>query len=101
TFGERFRVTAANDTGRSGRFRMFQVNISGQDATLPGLLVPPSARGTLEGRALEEVLFLRDESANMAWALEKVVQGASGDPRSRGDEPRTDLAPTGPTPPAE
>jgi len=101
TFGERFRVNPASDAGRSGRFRMFQVSIAGQDATLPGLLVPPSARGTLEGRSLEEVLFLRDESANMAWALEKVVQGASGDPRNRGDEPRTDLAPAGPTPPAE
>lgn len=101
TFGERFHVNPANDQQRSGRFRMFQVSVSGQDTTLPGLLVPPSARGTLEGRALEEVLFLRDESANMAWALEKTVQAASGDPRSRGDEPRTDLAPAGPTPPAE
>jgi hypothetical protein len=37
----------------------------------------------------------------MAWALEKIVQDASGDPRSRGDEARTDLVSTGPIPPAE
>ena len=48
----------------------------------------PTALGTLEGRALEEVLLLRDEMANMAWAVERVVQGRSGDPRSRGDEKR-------------
>ena len=48
----------------------------------------PTALGTLEGRALEEVLFLRDEMANMAWAVERVVQSRSGDPRSRGDEER-------------
>ncbi|MES2524520.1 MAG: hypothetical protein V4617_17610, partial [Gemmatimonadota bacterium] len=35
-----------------------------------------------------DVLFLRDEMANMCWAIEKTVPTVSGDPRSRDDEPR-------------
>lgn len=65
-------VKAADDNLRRGRFRMFQVSITDQDATL------------------------RDESANVAWALERTVQTSSDDPRSRSDEPRA-----GPWPPAD
>lgn len=35
----------------------------------------PSLVRTLDSRPLEEVLFLRDEMANMAWAVERVVAG--------------------------
>jgi hypothetical protein len=91
TFGETIRVAPPDDRNRVGRFSMFNVSVSGQDgATIPGMLVPPSARATIEGKALEEVLFLRDEMANMAWAVERSVQARSGDPRSRGDELRPD-----------
>ena len=48
--------------------------------------MPPSVTGVLDGPALEEVLYLRDETANMAWAVERTVQGPSGDPRNRRDE---------------
>ena len=68
---------------------MFEMSVRGvSGTTVPGLLVAPTALGSLEGRALEEVLFLRDEMANMAWAVERVVQSRNGDPRSRGDEER-------------
>jgi hypothetical protein len=40
---------------------------------------------------------MRDENANMAWAVESTVQAPSGDPRSRRDEPRAPL-PAGPAP---
>jgi hypothetical protein len=89
TFGERIQVPAADDRARSGRFRLFELSVEASDIdTLRGLLLPPTARGTLQGRALEEVLFLRDESANLCWALERAVQPASGDPRNRTDEER-------------
>ena len=91
TFGDRFVVPPADDRGRTGRFRLFETSIGGSDATLRGLLIPPSTRSTIEGRPLEEVLFLRDESANMAWALEITVQGASGEPRSRRDEAQPEI----------
>jgi hypothetical protein len=89
TFGERFVVREADDRRRSGRFRMFTISHQGTpDRTFPGLLVPPTALGVLEGRPLEDVAFLRDEMANMAWAVERTVQGRCGEPRSRGDEER-------------
>jgi hypothetical protein len=86
TFGEQLVVNPADDTGRTGRFRMFEVSVDGTDTTLPGLLVPPSASGALDGPAAEEVLYLRDEMAMMGWAVERLVSGPSGDPRSRHDE---------------
>lgn len=62
--------------------------VAGPDgARLPGIVLPPVAAGMLTGPAREEVLFLRDEMANLAWAIEQTVQGPSGDPRSRSAEP--------------
>lgn len=86
TFGDRFVVPPADDRGRSGRFRLFEISHVDSDETLRGLCIPPSALTTQEGRPFEEILFLRDEMANMAWAVEGIVQGASGDPRNRRDE---------------
>lgn len=87
TFGEQVVVPEAGALRRARGFRMFEV--SGTDGTtLNGVLLPPAATGTLEGPPQEEVLFLRDEAANMAWAVERVVPGRSGDPRERSDEPR-------------
>ena len=87
TFGERIVVPAADDSGRSGHFRMFGVSVMGQPGkVLPGLLVPFASKSVLRGAAVEDVVLLRDESANMAWAVEKTVPGRSGDPRRRTDE---------------
>jgi hypothetical protein len=88
TFGERATVGPADDTARSGRFRLFELSETTGEETLAGLLVPPVAPAVLAGDALEEVLYLRDETANMVWGVESVVEGPSGEPRSRGDEPR-------------
>jgi hypothetical protein len=41
------------------------------------------AVSALEGPALEHVLMMRDEMANMVWAIEKRVQGTSGEPLDR------------------
>lgn len=86
TFGEVLTVDRPDDAARSGRFRLFEVSVSGTDRTLPGLFVPPSVTGVLDGPELEEVLFLRDEMANFAWAVERSVQGPSGEVRNRHDE---------------
>jgi len=101
TFGDRFVVPPANDVGRTGRFRLFGLDQIGSDQTLNGLFIPPSTRATVEGTAVEEVLFLRDESANMAWAIESTVQDVGGDPRRRRDEPQPAIDPANPQPPAE
>ena len=88
TFGERLRVDPQNDAGRPGRFRMFRVTAPDGAAEVDGLLVPPTMTAVQEGRAIEDVLFLRDEAAAMAWAVERTVQGPSGDTRDRNAEPR-------------
>ena len=57
-----------------------------ESATTLHLGVALSAASVQDGAAVEEVLFLRDEMANSAWAVERIVQGPSGDPRTRRDE---------------
>jgi hypothetical protein len=44
------------------------------------LYLPPVATFRQESRPLEEILFLRDEYANMVWALEKTVRNELGKP---------------------
>lgn len=39
----------------------------------PGLFVPPVTAGTLDGDPVEEVLLARDEGANQAWAVERLI----------------------------
>lgn len=88
------RVTLTDNFGRSadlGRLddpglKLYQVS-SREGRPLAGIVLPPVAADLLVGPAFEEVLFLRDETANMAWAIEQTVQGRSGDPRSRAQEP--------------
>jgi hypothetical protein len=54
--------------------------LTGEDGAL---LVPPAVAGGLQGRAVEEVLLLRDEAANLAWAVERSVEGEDGLPADR------------------
>ena len=82
-FGDSSDVAALAEPG----FTMFQA-ASSEGQLLPGVVLPPVAAGMLVGPPVEEVLFLRDEMANMAWAIEQTVQGRSGDPRPRGSEPQ-------------
>jgi hypothetical protein len=85
TFGERFWITPAAQ-GRDDdprRFTLFTSSVIG-DARLPAdtsLLLLPTAPGVTDGPAREEVLFLRDETANMVWAVERVVPLPDGSTR--------------------
>jgi hypothetical protein len=47
------------------------------------LLLPPTLGTSLQGPPLEEVLLLRDELANLAWAVERVVENPLGRPHNR------------------
>jgi len=55
-------------------WRMFRV--SGAEPEL--LVVPSVVTGGLEGAPLEDVLLVRDEMANLGWAIERRVVGVSG-----------------------
>jgi hypothetical protein len=47
------------------------------------VFIPDSVDGVQEGAVLEHTLLARDEMANLAWAIEKKVQGVSGEPLDR------------------
>jgi hypothetical protein len=78
TFGERFLMPTLDPDGPP--WSMFRHSTIGgaPDPTLLSLLpVIPTA---YEGEPLEELLLMRDEMANLAWAVVKVQQGADGRP---------------------
>ncbi len=52
-----------------------------EGAVTPFLVIPASAAAALQaGDPLEEVHLLRDETADMAWAVERITEGPLGDP---------------------
>jgi hypothetical protein len=77
--------------GALGNWRMFRLSADSSDgstlspaAALPHpLLITPGGVAPIDGSAVEEVLLLRDELANMAWGIERTVPGASGQPLDR------------------
>lgn len=96
TFGEDMEIADASGERRGRGFRMFEVTAS-DGRELDGVLLAPTGPTALTGAAVEEVAFVRDENANLAWAVETVVPGRSGDGRQRRSEPQ----PVRPTPPAD
>jgi hypothetical protein len=44
------------------------------------LLPPTAATAVIQGPAIEEVRFLRDETANMVWGVEHTIEGGLGQP---------------------
>ena len=84
SFGERTLVRpAAQVDGPRRDWRLFSPEPmvappSGADAAAEMLVLAPTLAGTLNGEAIEEVLLLRDELANLAWAVERVVESAAG-----------------------
>lgn len=81
SFGEVETLARAVDGAGDARFRLFRNNRGGD--ALDGLLIPPSSLAVQEGRPIEQVHFLRDEMANMGWAIERIVPDAGGDPQIR------------------
>ena len=68
------------DAAAGGSWTLFSTTDQGGGIT-PFLVVPASAAAALQASAaLEEVHLLRDETADMAWAIERIVEGPLGDP---------------------
>ena len=93
TFGERFHVQPTATVSPDGDWRMFTLTTPDGTRSSDGLIVPPSAIAVQDGPPFEEVLFLRDEMANMVWAVERSVQGPSGAARDRSRERDDPLPP--------
>jgi hypothetical protein len=67
--------------GTDSSWRMFCLS---PGTKAPDMFFLPPVLGTsLQGATLEEVLFLRDEMANLAWAVERVVESPAGLPLDR------------------
>ena len=54
-----------------------------EDQLAPWLYLPPVLMGSMHGKALEEVGFLRDEGANLGWAIESTIEAPTGRPLKR------------------
>lgn len=75
TFGVRTLVGPA----AGGDWEMFRLGGAGQEL----FLLPPALPDGLQGAPVEDVLLLRDENANVVWAVERFVEGAAGTPVDR------------------
>ena len=49
----------------------------------PWLLLAPALPDALDGPPLERVSFMRDETANLVWAMEREIEGALGEALDR------------------
>jgi hypothetical protein len=72
--------------GANGGWRLFAVAADTPANTAASahlLVVTPGAVVPVDGAAIEDVLLLRDESANMAWGVERTAVGPAGTPVDR------------------
>jgi len=69
------------------RWNMYALNTKGnqREPADSSLLILPTVEKILEGKPLEEVLFIRDEVANMVWAIEKKIPLPTGSGKHGGE----------------
>ncbi|MEO6526678.1 MAG: hypothetical protein ABIP93_08660 [Gemmatimonadaceae bacterium] len=60
--------------------------LSGSNAARDQFFLAPTLAQSLQGDSVEEVALFRDEMANLAWGVERRVQGPSGDAYDRATE---------------
>lgn len=63
--------------------------------------LPPTLGRTIDGAPLEDVLFMRDEMANMAWGIERSIESAIEAPLALSRNPAPAAPPPAATPGAE
>jgi hypothetical protein len=89
TFGVVTPVTRSRNADRTP-WSLFEISGDGNPAQRVAasdfLFLPPTLVQTIVGEPVEEVALFRDEMANMAWGVERRVQGVSGDPYDRNAE---------------
>jgi hypothetical protein len=82
--------TALNDERRTGGRRVWRAfELAGdavsKDHPSPWMFVPPTLASQVDGPLLEHVILARDEGANLAWAIERIVEGPLGRGIDRGE----------------
>jgi hypothetical protein len=79
-FGDRTLVRAADRGADSDWQRWSMYRLNGDDSASMGLLLAPALTTRIEAAPVEEVHFLRDEMANMVWAVEHRLASKLGEP---------------------
>ncbi|MCP3994205.1 MAG: hypothetical protein GY722_03945 [bacterium] len=80
-FGERQLINAADESEGNEWQRWSLFNLSNRDnleSYNRQFFLPSTVTSTQESAALERVQFVRDEMANMVWAIEEVIPDATG-----------------------
>jgi hypothetical protein len=80
TFGETTTDVPAS-VDQSDDWELFTFDLP--DHPEPGLFLPPVVGTSIAGDPVEDVLFARDEVANLVFGVEEVVEGSLGDPLER------------------
>jgi len=103
TFGETILVPSVVDVdGVQGPFRLFEHRVELPGATPAPrssvFVLFPTLDHVISATPLEEVHYLRDELADLVWAVERIALGANGLPVDRGQiEAARRAAPTLPS----
>ena len=78
TFGDVIAVERLRPSAPDAKpWRMFAIS-AGESDQLDAFFLPPALAVTVDGPVVEEVLLTRDEMANVAWAVERVVESTAG-----------------------
>jgi hypothetical protein len=91
SFGDQVSVAPFTPTdAESDAWRMFSLAPDRRYPVTGGvpqgyLLVPPVLATSLSSQPVEDVWLLRDELANLAWAVERIVEDRAGDRLDRRD----------------
>lgn len=96
TFGASIGLAPFGD-GAGTDWRMFE--LTADDGTADAghaMLLLDALPTTQESRPVEEIVMLRDEQANMAWAVEKLVESRTGRPLDRHEDEVTRRIPPPP-----
>jgi len=79
-FGGRTIVPCANDLSGDPTHRWAMFASASTAGEAPFFMIPPTAAtAVLQSDSIEEVRFVRDEMANMVWAIEHKLQGGTGE----------------------
>ncbi len=101
TFGVRSLIRAIGDPAiPPPHFSMWQSafrnpnSFSAAKVVTNRFFLPPTLTRTIDSTPLEDVLFMRDEMANLAWAIERTVESPIEQPAQRCEAP--DAVPVNP-----
>lgn len=96
TFGERLWIQPAGSGAQSSwqDWSLFSIDTVGAAAGVRdnSLLLLPIAPKIQQGELIEDVMLIRDESANMVWGIEKTICLPSGEPKRGIEAARESLA---------